>query len=88
MPLLGIPLMLTLALVLVLATAALLTLWSRVRGATAARTAQRLGLLLLVQVSTLLLVAAAVNNYGYFYGSWSDLFGTGGSASTRWWPPE
>ena len=76
MPLLGWPLLVTLAVVTVAAMVLSLVLWSRVRGPRALRISQRLGLLLLTQVSTVLLVAAGLNNYGYFYGSWSDLLGT------------
>lgn len=75
MPLLGWPLVVTLALVLVGVTVAALTLWDRVPGPAPSRVGQRLGMLVAVQVVATLLTAAAVNNYGYFYGSWSDLFG-------------
>ena len=76
MPLLGWPLLVTLTLVVGVSMALAVLLWSRVKGPRPARLAQRVGLLGLTQVTTVLLVAAALNNYGYFYGSWSDLFGT------------
>ena len=76
MPLLGWPLLVTLTLVVGVAMALAVLLWSRVHGPRPVRLAQRVGLLGLTQVTTVLLVAAALNNYGYFYGSWSDLFGT------------
>lgn len=81
MPLLSRPLLVTLAALLVAATAAILVLWSRVHGAPVLRVVQRLGLLLTVQALSVALMAAAVNDYGYFYGSWHDLFGGSGSAA-------
>lgn len=69
--------MVVLGVVLATAMAGLVAGWGRVRGGRTSRVAQRVGLLSMVQVSTLLLVAAGLNNYGYFYGSWSDLFGNG-----------
>ena len=76
MPLLGWPLLLTLGLATVLATVLVLVLWSRVRGPAPARVGQRLALVLTGQLTAVLLVAAVLNNYGFFYGSWSDLLGT------------
>ena len=75
MSLLGWPLVAVLATVTAVAMAAALLLWTRVRGAPALRTLQRVGLLLATQVTGLLLVMAVVNNYGFFYGSWSELLG-------------
>jgi len=75
-PLLGWPLLVLLALLSVAAVAASLVLWGRVRGPQLARAAQRVGLVVLCQLTAVLLLGAAVNNWGYFYGSWSDLFGT------------
>jgi hypothetical protein len=75
MSLLGWPLVVLLATVTTGAVVAALVLWTRVRGAPAVRLAQRLGLLLGTQVTALLLVAALVNDYGYFYGSWAELLG-------------
>ena len=80
MPLLGWPLQAVMVALLVAVTLATLLLWGRVRGAIALRHVQRLGLLLTCQVAAVLVVAVAVNNYGYFYGSWSDLLGTGSTA--------
>ena len=34
-----------------------------------------MGLLGLSQVTAVLLVAALLNDYGYFYGSWAELLG-------------
>lgn len=85
MPLLGWPLLVVLAGAAVLAVAATVALWGRARGRRAVRGAQRVGLVLVCQLTAVLLLAAAVNNWGYFYGSWSDLFGTssGGARSSR-----
>ena len=60
---------------------ATLALWSRTRGPVPVRWAQRLGLIVLCQVTALALVGTAVNNYFYFYSSWSDLLG-GSQAGT------
>lgn len=88
MSLLGWPLEAILALVLVLVMAGTLVLWSRVRGGRLVKSAQRLGMVLASQAAAILLMAAVVNNYGYFYGSWSDLFGTSSQQTTltspRW----
>jgi enterochelin esterase-like enzyme len=81
MPLLGWPLLVTLGLATVLATVLALVLWSRVRGPAPARVAQRLVLVVAGQLAAVLLVAAALNDYGYFYGSWSELLGTTASAA-------
>jgi hypothetical protein len=90
LPLLGWPLETLLALVLVLVMAGTLFAWSRVRGGRVLANAQRLAMLLASQAVAVLLLAAAVNNYGYFYGSWGDLFGTNTQAAlstnTPRWP--
>ena len=44
------------------------------------RAATRVALLGLSQVTAVLLVAALLNDYGYFYGSWSELLGPGRTA--------
>lgn len=75
MPLLGWPLVLTLSVVTLVTMVVTLVAWPRVRGRRPLRAAQRVGLLLVTQVATVLLVAAGMNNYGYFFGSWSDLVG-------------
>ncbi|TQJ49218.1 alpha/beta hydrolase-fold protein [Phycicoccus sp. SLBN-51] len=75
MSLLGWPLVAVLATLTTAAVVSAMMLWTRVRGAPALRLAQRLGLLLGTQVTALLLVAAVVNDYGYFYGSWAELLG-------------
>jgi enterochelin esterase-like enzyme len=76
MPLLGWPLLVTLGLATVACTLLTLLLWSRVRGPQPARVGQRVGLVVAGQLTAVLFVAAALNDYGYFYGSWSELFGT------------
>ncbi len=75
MPLLGWPLVVTLAIVAVVAVAGTLVLWGRVQGPSPARAAQRVAMLVACQVTAVLVVAAGINNYGYFYGSWSELLG-------------
>lgn len=75
MSLLGVPLLITLgALALLLPVLALLA-WSRVRGNSALRSAQRLGLVLTCQLAALTVAAAGLNDYGYFFTSWSQLLG-------------
>lgn len=81
MPLLGWPLLVTLGLATVTCTIATLLLWSRVRGPRPARVGQRVGLVVAGQLAAVLFVAAALNDYGYFYGSWSELLGTSVSGS-------
>ena len=49
--------------------------WTRVPGPAALRAGQRFGMILGCQVTALLLVGALINNYFYFYSSWSDLLG-------------
>ena len=54
---------------------ATLLVWSHARGPRPLRAVARLSLLAASQITAVLFVAAAVNDYGYFYGSWSELFG-------------
>ena len=75
MDLLGRPLVILLAGLAVGLPVATYLLWSRVRGPRALRAASRVALLGLSQVTAVLLVAALLNDYGYFYGSWSELLG-------------
>lgn len=77
MALTGHPFLFVLVLATVGAPVLALFLWNRVRGGLPWRTGQRLSLLLLCQVSALALVATLINNYFYFYSSWSDLLGHG-----------
>lgn len=75
MPLLGAPLLILLGLLTVAAPTATLLLWGRLRGPRPVLVSTRLALLALCQIAAVLLTGAALNNYGYFYGSWSELFG-------------
>ena len=75
MDLLGRPLVILLAGLAVGLPAATYLLWSRCAGRGSLRAATRVGLLGLSQVTAVLLVAALLNDYGYFYGSWSELLG-------------
>ncbi len=75
MDLLGRPLVILLAGLALGLPAATYLLWSRVRGPRAVRAATRVVLLGLSQLTAVLLVAALLNDYGYFYGSWSELLG-------------
>ncbi len=82
MSLLGRPLLVVLGLLTVGLPVAAVVLWGRLGRRRVVRWLGRAGLLLGAQVSAVLLVAAAVNDYGYFYGSWSDLLGSGSSSGT------
>jgi hypothetical protein len=79
MDLLGVPLLVLLGVVALLVPVVTVLLWPRVRGPRLVRAGTRLGMLLMGQLVTVLLVAALANDYGQFYTSWGDLFGqTGG----------
>src|SRR5689334_2520951 len=75
MSLLGWPLLALLGLSAVAYPVLTLLLWPRVRGSGPLRAATRLVMVAGCQVTAVLLVAVAVNDYGYFYGSWSELPG-------------
>ena len=75
MDLLGRPLVVVLTVLAIGTPAATYLLWSRLRGPRAVRVTTRVGLLGLSQVTAVLLVAALLNDYGYFYGSWAELLG-------------
>lgn len=74
MRLLGTPLLVVLAAATVVLPVVTLRFWSRGRRSPTARVAARLGLVLASQLAAVLLVAAAANDYGYFYGSWTGLW--------------
>ena len=78
MALLGWPLLVLLAVSAVAYPLLTLALWPRVRGSGPLRAATRLAMVAGCQVTAVLLVAVAVNHYGYFYGSWSELAGLAG----------
>ena len=75
MSLLGWPLLVLLAVLTLALPVTTLLLWPRVRGPRPLRTGARLSLVGASQVTAVLFVAAALNDYGYFYASWSELFG-------------
>src|SRR5689334_24208667 len=85
MSLLGWPLLALLGLSAVAYPLLTVLLWPRVRGPGPLRAATRLAMVAGCQVTAVLLVAVAVNHYGYFYGSWSELPGLG-RPSTRLGP--
>lgn len=80
MSLLGMPLLVLLGLLAVGLPVAAAVMWPRWRGPRAVRGAQRAVSIVLCQVSAVLLVAAALNDYGYFYTSWSELVGGSSTA--------
>lgn len=57
---------------------AAVALWRRIPGRPPWPALGRLSLVVASQVAAVMLVAAAVNDYGYFYGSWSELAGAAG----------
>jgi hypothetical protein len=73
MSLLGWPLLAVLAVLAIGLPVATALLWARIRRPAWARTVARVGLLLGCQVAAVLLVAAGINDYGYFYGSWAEV---------------
>lgn len=82
MSLLGWPLMAVLGFVALMGIVATLVLWPRVRGPRLLKVGQRVALIGTSQVLAILLVAAGANNYGYFYGSWSDLLGSSAGSTS------
>lgn len=77
--LLGWPLILCLALLAVVSSAAVFRYWNRFPGSTLVRNGARLALLVVAQVSTVLLVLALVNDQLLYYTSWP---GVGGADAT------
>ena len=80
MSLLGAPLVVLLTLVALAAPAGVLLAWPRVRGPRIARAASRIGLVLVAQLAALAVGLVALNDYGQFFTSWSELFGMGSAA--------
>src|SRR5437763_11283435 len=76
--LLGLPFLLLTVVLAVAAPVAALLLWSRVRGAGGVQVAQRLGLVVMCQLTAVLLASVVLNHQFAFYESWSDLFGSDG----------
>jgi len=75
MSLLGWPLVAVLATFALALPVATYLLWSRWRGPRVVRVGARFLMLGLSQLSAVVLVAALINDYGFFYGSWSELTG-------------
>lgn len=69
----GRPLVVLLALCTAAFPVLAVVVWPRLRHRVLGRLG-RLGLVLVSQLSAVLLVAVLLNDYGYFYGSWGDLF--------------
>jgi S-formylglutathione hydrolase FrmB len=78
--LLGTPLLVVLALLTVATPAAILLVWPRVRGPRAVQVGSRVGLVVVAQATALLFGGVALNDYGQFFTSWSDLLGTSAPA--------
>ena len=75
MRLLGTSLLIVLGLFALLLPVVAVLLWPKVRGPQGLRVAAQLGLVVSSQIAAILLIAAMANDYGYFYGSWRDLWG-------------
>ncbi|MGI8881607.1 MAG: alpha/beta hydrolase [Jatrophihabitans sp.] len=85
MTLLGAPLLVLLGVLTVAAPVLAFVLWSRLPGPLAVRGLIRLAMVVTSQIVAVCLVAAAVNDYEYFYKSWSEL--AGGAAQFAGSPP-
>ena len=60
----------------IVAPAATMLLWARLKGPAVLRGIQRFGLIVVCQLLAVALVGTVVNNSFYFYSSWGDLLGT------------
>lgn len=76
MSLLGMPLLVMLGLVALVMPGVALVAWGQVRGKRWMRAGQRVGLVLVAQATAMLFGLAALNDYGQFFTSWSELLGT------------
>jgi hypothetical protein len=81
MGLLGTPLLVALVVIAVTAPAGVFFAWSRVRGPRVVRVGSRLALVVTAQLAALAVGLVALNDYGQFFTSWSELLGTGPAAS-------
>lgn len=77
MSLLGWPLLIMSVILALVAPAACVALWGRVRGTTALPA--RLVLILVCQVTAILAVGVGINDHFQFFASWSDLSGQNGA---------
>jgi enterochelin esterase-like enzyme len=73
--LLGTPFLLLTILLVVAAPAAVVLLWDRARGSEPLQIAQRVGLVVVCQLTALVLAGVLLNREFVFYESWGDLFG-------------
>lgn len=81
MSLLGRPLLVLLGLLAVGLPVAATLLWNRLGRRRVVRWPARAALLVGAQLSAVLLAGVALNDYGYFYGSWSELFASGSGSA-------
>ncbi|KQX65707.1 esterase family protein [Angustibacter sp. Root456] len=81
MSLLGRPLLVLLTLLAVGLPVATALVWNRLGRRRVVRWSARTALLVVTQLSAVLVAGAALNDYGYFYGSWSELFAAGASSA-------
>ncbi|WP_037576590.1 alpha/beta hydrolase [Phaeacidiphilus oryzae] len=86
MSLTGTPFLILLAVLTVLAVAATLLLWGRMRGPRALRWTARLVLILICQATAICVVAVWINNSYGLYSSWNDLLGNDNGSATAAMP--
>ena len=80
MSLLGTPLVVVLVVLALVAPAGVLFGWSHARGPRVVRAMTRVAMVLVAQMAAVALGFVALNDYGQFFTSWSELFGTGSAA--------
>jgi hypothetical protein len=69
-------LLLTVGVVALALPVAAVLLWGSVRGPRPARAAARISMLVAAQLAAIVFAAVGLNDYGYFFDSWSQLFGS------------
>ena len=81
MGLLSVPLLAALATLALAMPAGVVLAWPRVRGRSPVRVGTRVALVLVAQLAAVAVTLVGLNDYGQFFTSWSELFGTGAPAS-------
>ena len=81
MALLGTPLLVVLIVAALAVPVGVVASWPHVRGPRAVRVTERLGLVLVAQLVALVTGLVALNDYGQFFTSWSELLGSGPTPS-------
>lgn len=76
MQLTGTPFLILTILLVPVAMATALLLWSKVRGPEPVKALSRVVMILFCQITAVLMIFVMVNNANQIYGSWADLFDT------------